>query len=71
MPKKTKIKTKKELLKTSEQWQKKFKKKILVLDPDGWDRQNFERSWKKEKIALAEFKRRCEKSTLKFLDKSF
>jgi hypothetical protein len=63
--------TKKEILKTSEQWQKKFKDKILVLDPDGWDRQNFEHSWKEEKISEAEFKKRCETSTLRFFDKDF
>ncbi len=61
-------KIKKEKLKSSEEWQREFKDKILVLDPDGWDRKNFEYSWKKEKISLAEFKKRCEKSTLKFLD---
>jgi len=63
--------TKKEQLKTSEQWQEKFKDKILVLDPDGWNRQNFENSWKVEKISLAEFKKRCASSTCKFLDKDF
>jgi hypothetical protein len=62
---------KKEIKKTSEEWQKKFKNKILVLDPDGWDRQNFEHSWKEEKISLEEFKKRCSTSTLTFLDKDF
>jgi hypothetical protein len=65
------MKEQKIVLKTSEQWQKKFKDKITVLDPDGWDRQNFEHSWKEEKITLEEFKKRCEKSTLNFLDKDF
>lgn len=62
---------KKENLKTSEEWQKKFRDKIMVLDPDGWDRQNFDYSWKKEKISLAEFKKRCRDSTLRFLDTEF
>ena len=62
---------KKEMLKTSEQWQKKFKKDILVLDPDGWNRTRFEHSWKEEKISLAEFKKRCMTSTLKFFNRDF
>jgi hypothetical protein len=63
--------TKKLVLKTSKVWQKKFEDKIVVLDPDGWDRQNFEKSWNKDKISEFEFKERCRKSTLKFLDKDF
>ena len=60
-----------ESLKTSEEWQNLFKDKILILDPDGWDRKNFEHSWKEEKISLREFKRRCMTSTINFLDKDF
>lgn len=37
---------------------------IEVLDPDGWDRRNFEESWQ-EAITLEEFMRRASKSTCK------
>lgn len=36
---------------------------IEVIDPDGWDRRNWEESWAK-KITLQEFIRRCCQSTL-------
>ena len=68
MPKRKKQDT---LLKTSAEWQKKFKDKIQILDPDGWDRQNFEYSWHEEKISLEEFKKRCMTSTIRFFDKDF
>ncbi|MEK6959007.1 MAG: hypothetical protein AABW59_03115 [archaeon] len=58
-------------LKTSEQWQEKVKDKLIVLDPDGWDRQNFDKSWKEEKITLKEFKKRCIRSTCRFFDAKF
>lgn len=35
---------------------------ITVLDPDGWDRANFQESWN-EPITLAEFHRRVRLST--------
>lgn len=38
---------------------------VIVFDPDGWDRQNFEASWSEE-ITLAEFKRRVWMSTVNF-----
>lgn len=34
-----------------------FKKK--VLDPDGWDRKNYDYSWNEELITLEEYKNRC------------
>ena len=61
-------KAKKPVLKTSAEWQKKFRDKIVVIDPDGWDRQNFEKSWNKDKISEFEFKERCMNSTCKFYD---
>ena len=36
-----------------------------VLNPDGWDRTNFEYSWYKEKITMTEFKRRLAFSTVR------
>ena len=49
---------------TSEEWQ------IIypypkVLDPDGWDRSNFEASWL-ELITLSEYERRVSESTCEF-----
>ena len=36
---------------------------VLVLDPDGWDRKNYNKSWR-EKITYEEFKQRLMRSTL-------
>lgn len=50
-------------LKSSQEWntQPKYKNHI-VLDPDGWDRANFEVSWN-EPITEEEFVRRLQRST--------
>lgn len=40
--------------KTSQEWQELYPE-IKVLDPDGWDRTNFQYSWYKEKIILILF----------------
>lgn len=34
-----------------------------VLDPDGWDRKNYDYSWNEELITLEEYKNRCNRST--------
>ena len=34
-----------------------------VLDPDGWDRKNYDYSWKEEKITLEEYEARRSQST--------
>ncbi|MDO8415916.1 MAG: hypothetical protein Q7S87_06850 [Agitococcus sp.] len=49
-----------DVLKNSEQWQ--AEKGVLVTDPDGWDRANFDASWA-ELICQSEFERRLGKST--------
>lgn len=49
--------------KTSEQWQQE-KSKIFVLDPDGWDRKNFQYSWFEELITESEYDRRVCSSTV-------
>ena len=51
-------------LRTSEDWQKICK--ITVLDPDGWDRVNYQYSWCKEKISREEFMNRVLPSTCMF-----
>jgi len=52
----------KETKKTSAEWIKEVG--YEVLDPDGWDRANFDYSWNKEKITMAEFQRRLAMSTV-------
>lgn len=37
-----------------------------VLDHDGWDRKNFDYSWKEEKITLEEYENRLSNSTCMF-----
>ena len=51
------------MLKTSQEWQEIFHT-IKVVDPDGWDRTNFEYSWNKEKITREEYSNRIGKSTV-------
>ncbi len=52
---------------TSEVWCKKTNVKLeSILDPDGWDREDFEYSFFKEKISLTEFKKRLSYSTRLF-----
>ena len=52
-------------MKTSEQWQK-LKMDIIVLDPDGWDRTNFQYSWFEELITEQEYNNRLSQSSCKF-----
>ena len=49
-------------LKTSNEWQK-IIPEPRVLDPDGWDRRNFQYSWYEEKITLSEYNKRLLIST--------
>ena len=48
--------------KTSQEWQKLIKE-VLVLDPDGWDRCNYEYSWEQEEVPVQEFFKRVAEST--------
>jgi hypothetical protein len=52
-----------QVLRTSAEWQNLLKAEILVYDPDGWDRQNYEFSWNVEQITREEFMRRAMMST--------
>lgn len=47
---------------TSEEWQQLCK--YQVLDPDGWDRKNFDYSWYQEVITAEEFELRLMSSTI-------
>lgn len=51
--------------KTSEEWQSIFPYP-KVLDLDGWDRKNYDYSWKEEKITLEEYENRLSNSTCMF-----
>lgn len=50
------------LKKTSQEWQN-ILSDVKVIDPDGWDRTNYEYSWKEELITEDEYLRRCGRST--------
>jgi len=55
------------LMQTSEEWSKTgILKGSTILDPDGWDRSNWNHSWSKELISKKEFRRRCSESTMMF-----
>lgn len=49
---------------TSAQWAKEVN--FTVIDPDGWDRKDFDNSWNVELITLAEFNKRAGNSTCMF-----
>lgn len=50
--------------KTSEAWSKDSAfNDVMVCDPDGWDRQNFQHSWFEEAITKGEFEARLTAST--------
>lgn len=52
-----------EELKTSEEWSKIYSDWI-VIDPDGWDRLNYDYSWKEELITITEYRKRLSSSTI-------
>jgi hypothetical protein len=56
---------------SSEDWYQRIypKKEVDILDPDGWDRVNFDYSWKEEQISEYEFNRRVMASTCKVIRK--
>ena len=53
-----------EKLLTSEDWSKQLAAGVEILDPDGWDRKNWDYSWCLEKITKREFERRFAHSTV-------
>lgn len=52
-------------LKTSFEWQN--IKGIVIMDPDGWDRNNLYYSFYEEKISEAEYDRRAAASTISYV----
>jgi hypothetical protein len=57
-----------ESLRTSKEWLTIFK--YNILDPDGWDRSNYEYSFNEEKISYPEFMQRVFRSTLGDVNKT-
>jgi hypothetical protein len=59
---------KKTTLKTSAKWLENFESRsdhsITLMDPDGWDRKNYEFSFNEEEITREEFTSRLNRSTL-------
>lgn len=51
------------MLKSSKQWMQEYSDCYEVLDPDGWNRMDFENSWN-EPITFEEFCKRLSRSTL-------
>lgn len=51
---------------SSQQWSERFN--VMVTDPDGWDRKNFDASWAEE-ITEDEFRRRLHRSSSLSLSK--
>lgn len=52
-----------QILRTSDWWQNKKFTDMVVVDPDGWDRTNWEFSWYQELISEEEFLKRRSLST--------
>lgn len=52
-------------LKTSQDWQQEFPD-VIVCDPDGWNRKDYNFSWHQELIPLNEYQRRLLYSTCQF-----
>jgi hypothetical protein len=50
---------------TSAEWQY-LEPEVEVLDPDGWDRTNYQYSWFQEQITYEEYSTRQTTSTLKW-----
>lgn len=53
-------------LKSSQEWLDEIQEMfptIVVLDPDGWDRKNYQESWN-EPITKSEFEKRFARSTV-------
>jgi hypothetical protein len=48
-------------LKTSAEWREQFKD--VIIDPDGWDRKNFEYSFREELVDEDEYHKRLGRST--------
>lgn len=61
-----KVWPKTEIKKTSEQWQAELEMDVKVLDPDGWDRENYQYSFYEERITELEYRQRVAMSSVKW-----
>ena len=54
-------------VRTSKQWEELVPKKykLVIMDPDGWDRKNFDWSFNQELITKDEFMNRIARSTIR------
>jgi hypothetical protein len=52
------------MFKTSEDWKQELYPNLVIIDPDGWDRSNYEYSFCEEKITKEEFEQRLMRSTV-------
>lgn len=55
------------MLQTSQEWLKELYPEVTILDPDGWDRTNYEYSFYEEEITEGEFVKRLQMSTVMFV----
>lgn len=55
-----------DVVKTSGEWEKEDDSGVIVLDPDGWDRTNYEYSYYEELVTKEEYDMRKMYSTCKF-----
>lgn len=55
---------KRPLLMTSADWKESLCPELVILDPDGWDRSNYEYSFNEELISEKEFIGRLQKSSV-------
>jgi hypothetical protein len=54
------------MMKTSQAWYEELQAlypDFMVMDPDGWDRRNYQYSWHEELITNEEFEKRVGRST--------
>jgi len=54
----------KDTRRTSAEWQR-LKPNVIVLDPDGWDRTDYQYSWYEELVTEREYQLRLVTSTIK------
>lgn len=58
------------VMKTSQQWHEELQARypdFLVMDPSGWDRDNYQYSWHEELITNEEFEKRVAHSIYRWL----
>ena len=60
---------------TSEEWNNRLCKKLgvrhIIMDPDGWDRRNYQYSFYEEPITKTEFNHRLMQSTIMGLSQDY